>query len=130
MANGDITYLKELGRFTIPGGGGTNTGIAKNNKIVAWGEISGIWEDTNGLKLSVLGGVPALGVSKQDFIGFSVITSGGTASTHEAVFTAALNTTTSNIMVVLDGLTAPAEADVVVLNYLVVGDSNAAPDLT
>ena len=46
MANGDITAIKQLGSFTIPGGGNTLTGVSKNNKVMVWGEITATYVST------------------------------------------------------------------------------------
>jgi hypothetical protein len=129
MANGDITHVKELGRFTIPGGGRTLGGVAKNNKIIVWGEISGTWEDSNGLNLNNEGGRTALGLDTLDYIAFEVKTSGGTNNADEACFTAHLGRDSEEIYVLNDGSTNPSAADTVVLAYFAIGDANNAPDL-
>ncbi len=36
MADSDISYVKELGRYSIPGGGITTTGAAVKNKVMVW----------------------------------------------------------------------------------------------
>ena len=130
MADGDITHVKELGRVALPGTGSSLSGEAKNQKVMVWGEISGTWTDTNGLKLVAMGGIEALGVSALDYIQFHVKSVGGAFSGDEAIFTAALGTDSEEIYVVVDGLTNPTAADACVMSYFAIGDSNAAPDLT
>lgn len=131
MANGDITHIKELGRFTIPGGGFTTAGAAKNNKVMVWGEISGTWVDTNGLRLDNEGFPEALGVSTLDFVNVWVKTTGGNASDDQDLKLAEVDSVTGNIFVVeTDADTNPTAGDTVVLGYFAIGDSNAVADLT
>ena len=131
MANGDITHIKELGRSPLPGGGHTLTGVAKNHKVMVWGEISGSWADgTTGLNLSAKGGVRALGLETLDFVSFNVRTVDGTANVDEAIHTAEFDVTNNIIVVVVDGLTNPTAGNVCVVRYFAIGDGIAAAELT
>lgn len=130
MANGDITHVKELGRFTIPGGGHNLAGGAKNNKVMTWGEINGTWEDTNGLNLNNVGGRRALGLETLDYIQLYVKTVNAVYSGDEAIFTAALGEDSEEIYVVLDGTTNPTAGQICVLSYFAIGDDVSVADLT
>ena len=130
MASGDITAIKELGRFTIPGGGHTTGGLAKNNKVQAWGEITA----TNvaaGLALDALGGVTALGVCTLDFIHLEPRLLNATAPASQAQFSAQLDVLTDKIFIVedLDDSTLVTDGQAVLLRYLVIGDDAGVADL-
>lgn len=131
MANGDITHIKELGRITIPGGGRTTSGVPRQNKVIVWGELRGIYV-TTGLDLSAMGGVVALGVTTLDFSKFEVKYSNALDPATVTIFAANLATGEDKIYVLddLGGGAVPGNAEIVVLQYLVIGDSNAAPELT
>ncbi len=135
MANGDITHIKELGRFSLPGGGHTTAGVPKNNKVLVWGEIQASYVST-GIDLAAMGGVEALGVSTLDFITFETRYSGATAidPTSDLQYLSNLAVDENKIFVA-DQLGAsdpaiPSDGDLVTLRYLVLGDTNAVADLT
>lgn len=129
MANGDITHIKELGRFTIPGGGRTLNGQAANNKVLVFGEISALYVST-GIALDLSGGIRALGVSVLDYIEFEVKTSNDVDHTNSVHLIANLDRITEKIFVGTDAAetTLPTDGHVVVLQYLALGDSSS-PDL-
>ncbi len=131
MANGDVTHVKELGRVTLGGGmgGNTLTGVAKNEKVLVWGEISATWADTTGIKLTDSGGPRALGLATMDYVQFDVKKVDTTFNIDEGIWTAAYNTSTENIMVVIDGLTNPTAGNVCLINYFAVGDNAAVSEL-
>ncbi len=131
MASGDITAIKELGRFTIPGGGHTTAGAAKNDKVLAWGEITATYVAA-GVNLSAKGGVTALGVSTLDFINLESRLLNDAAPASQANFIAELNTVSDKIFILedVDAGTLVTDGQNVLLRYLVIGDSNAVADLT
>lgn len=131
MANGDITHIKELGRFTIPGGGRTTGGVAKNNKVAVWGEISASYVST-GINLSQEGGVVALGLTTLDFITLEVRTSNSVDHASQAQMVANLAQDEDKIYVLIDvdAGTLPTDGHTVVLQYFAIGDSAATVDLT
>ena len=131
MADGDITAVKELGRFTIPGGGSTLAGVAKNNKVMVWGEITATYVAA-GLDLDGVGGVAAFGVDVLDYVDFEVSNIDGNDPATVIMFSAYLARATNKIFMLDDtgGDAKPEDAEAVTLKYLACGDSNAAPELT
>lgn len=131
MANGDITSIKELGRFAIPGAGHTLSGVAKNSKVMAWGEIKGSYVST-GINLHAEGGIRALGVTSADFISLNV-TMTGTG----AVVPTALNGNLANLdvnhkifivdQVGQDNPDIPSAGDLITIQYFVFGDDSSTP---
>lgn len=134
MANGDITSIKELGRYTIPGGGFTTAGAANNNKVVTWGEIKASYAST-GINLTAKGGALALGVSNIDFADLTVRLSGSTGTvvpTDNNLFLANMNATWKIFVVDQEGQANPAvptAGDLITINYLVVGDDTRTVNL-
>ena len=144
MANGDISEIKELGRYSIPGGGKNLVGQAVNQKVLVWGTIEGAYE-TTGLDLPARGGLQALGVSTADFFTLEVRQAGvsGTRTnpTQQKLFKAGReseNGATSGkrgFIFAFDDLGAgspaqPSPGDLITLNFLVLGDDATAPVLT
>jgi hypothetical protein len=138
-SNGDITHIKVFGKFSIPGGGHSRDGVAQNNKVMVWGEIKGTHEDTYGLNFSaataLAGGFAAIGLETCDVIKFDVVSSNGVYNTEAAMFTAGIDRvnaagTGGDIFVTIDGTTNPTAGHVVILRFMAVGNSNAAPALT
>ena len=117
-----ITHVKILSKLTIPGGGYSLTGVAKNNKIIVSGEISGTYLSAEGLDLETEGGPQVLGLEKIDFISFDVKTINGTASVNAGLTTATYNHNLHRIFPALDGKTKPTDAQVCVVKFLAVGD--------
>jgi len=135
--NGDISQISEYGRFAIPGAGHNLQGMAKNNKVVVWGRIKGLYV-TTGLDLDARGGLRALGVSTADYFSLTVRYTGATGAvvpTDLKLFLADLQqTTTVDKIFVADqvGTDAPAEpsnADIITIDYFIVGEDVTAPDL-
>lgn len=131
MADGDITAIRQLGSFTIPGGGNTLTGVAVQNKVMVWGEITATYVAA-GIDLSGAGGVTALGVTTLDFVRFEVSKLDGNEPASQVHFVAALAVDEDRIYLLdnVAGDAKPEDAEVVFLKYLACGDSNAAPELT
>jgi hypothetical protein len=117
-----ITAIKVLSRQTVPGGGSSLTGVAKNNKQIVSGEITGGYLSAEGLDLEAKGGPAALGLETIDFISFDVKTVNGTASVANGVVTATYNHNLHRIFPALDGDTKPTDAQVCVVKFLAVGD--------
>ncbi len=142
MADGDITTLKTLGRYSIPGGGKNLAGAAKNNKVMVWGTIIGTYHATVGLDLGPRGGLRALGVSTVDFFTFEIVQAGvsGTRTnpTSLSLFKAGYEPETGggnvDSIFCFDNLGAsspaqPSAGDLITLNFLVLGDDATAPEL-
>lgn len=131
MADGDITHIKQLGSFTIPGGGNTLTGVAKNNKVIVWGEIRATYVAA-GISFDDAGGITALGLSALDFIRFEVSLLDGNDNATQVHFLASLAVDEDKIYLLdnVAGDAKPENAEVVYLKYLACGDSTAAPELT
>jgi hypothetical protein len=117
-----ITAIKVLSRQTVPGGGSSLTGVAKNNKQIVSGEITGGYLSPVGLDLEAKGGPAALGLETIDFISFDVKTINGTASVEAGVTTALYNHNLHRIFPELDGDTKPTDAHVCVVKFLAIGD--------
>jgi hypothetical protein len=137
MAAGDISSIKRLGRYVIPGSGQNTLGQPKNNKVITWGRITGLYT-SGGLKLNDRGGIRALGVSVADVVHLEVRTAGtaGTPTnpTSDNLFLANLLETTNRIFVVDQvgqaNPTVPEENDQMVIDYLVFGEDADTPELT
>ena len=143
MAAGDITTIKEFGRYSIPGGGVNQGGAPVNNKVMVWGTIEGTYDGTVGLNLDARGGFGALGLTNMDFFSFDVREAGvsGTRTnpTQQALFRVGRENENGGGSVgklfVIDevGAASPAEPsdnDLITLNFLVIGDDASAPVLT
>ena len=143
MANGDITTIKEQGRYSIPGGGIKVGGAAVNNKVLVWGTIEGTYDGTVGLDLGPRGGLKALGVLTADFFTFEVVQAGvsGTRTNPASLlqFVAGYEPATGggnvDSIFVHDQIGAasilePSDGDLITLNFLVLGDDASAPILT
>lgn len=143
MANGDITTIKEQGRYSIPGGGINLAGAAQNNKVVVWGTFEGTYDATVGLDLGSRGGLRALGVSTADYFTFEVKQCGvsGTRTNPAALTGFRAGRENENgggnveSVFVIDqvGAASPAEpsnADLITINFLVIGDDARTPILT
>lgn len=130
MANGDITHIKELGRFTVPGGGRTLNGLASNNKVFVFGELSATYVST-GIALNGAGGIQAFGLSTLDYIEFEVVTVNDVDHASTVHSMANLARRSDKIFVGTDiaETTLPSDGHVVVLQYFAIGDSSR-PDLT
>lgn len=132
MANGDITAIKKLFRVALPGGGHTNTGVAKNNKVLVVGEITATYVST-GISLVNEGGVKALGAETADFLKFSLNTTDGASIADDALYLIQLDHADGLIYMLEDvgaaNAAAPTDGDAVTLRYLLVGDAHVA-DLT
>jgi len=135
MADGDITSIKELGRYTLPGGGFTTAGVAKNNKVVAWGEIIGTYKST-GIDLTAKGGSLALGVSEIDFIDLTVTKTGVAGTTvpvSDKLSLANINATWKIFVVDEEGQANPAvptAGDIITIQYMVMGDDTRTVEFT
>jgi hypothetical protein len=117
-----ITHVKVLSRQTVPGGGQSLNGLAKNNKQIVSGEISGTYLSAEGLDLLSVGGTHALGLEKLDFISFDVKTINATASVANGVVSATYNHNLHRIFPALDGDTKPTDGHICVVKFLAVGD--------
>ena len=137
MGNGDISSIVQLGRYEIPGGGQSAIGGKKNNKVITWGRITGLYAST-GLNLTAKGGVRAFGVSKADVVNLEVRTAGTTGTptnpTSNNLFLANLLETTDKIFVCdqmgIANPAVPTAGDQIVIDFLVFGDDAGAPELT
>ena len=143
MANGDITTIKEAGRYSIPGGGINLAGAHVNNKVLVWGTIIGTYDSTVGLDLGPRGGLAALGVTNCDFFTFEVRQAGvsGTRTnpTSLDMFRAGYEPANGggnvDSIFVIDEVgdadpAEPSDADLITLNFLALGDDATAPILT
>ena len=130
MANGDI-QVKVLYRQSL-GGGVDATGVAKNTKILVIGEITGTYVAA-GLAVNKLGGPNAFGVRNLDFLKLNPITIDSIYPTAEKLFKADYDVTNQKIFLLEDLGAAdpakPADADVVLLKFIAVGDDADAPEL-
>jgi hypothetical protein len=131
MANGDITSIKILGRVVLPGGGQTNTGVAKQNKTIVWGEIIGTSAAT-GFDLAGYesGGVKMLGLETLDVIDFEFRSVSGSAMANDKLYLADLNRDTNKIFMLEDVGAAdsivPTAGDTIKLRFLAIGDAHVA----
>ena len=143
MANGDITTIKEQGRYSIPGGGRNLAGAPQNNKVLVWGTIEGTYDGTVGLDLGPRGGLRALGVSTADFFTFEVKQAGVTGTRtnpaslaqFEAGYEGVFGGGNVDSIFVVDQVGAanvaePSDGDLITINFLVCGDDASAPILT
>ena len=134
MANGDITSIEELGRYTIPGAGHNLAGVAKNNKVLVWGRLTGLYVST-GLDLAAEGGKLALGVEPADHINLSVRYTGATGTTVPADQTQFLaNLDSSDKIFIVDQVgtadpAIPTAGDTIVIDYFVIGEDARSPEL-
>ena len=134
MANGDITSIKELGRYSFPGGGITTGGAAQNNKVTVWGEIVASYVST-GIDLTAKGGPTALGLTSIDFIEFEARTTGAASAiypTDNNLNVVNMNATWKIFLVDQEGQANPAvptAGDIITLKYFATGDSST-PELT
>lgn len=132
--NGDISRITELGRISIPGGGHNNIGQAKNNKVLVWGRLTGLYVSTG---MDVLrhgsGDGGAFGLETIDHVSLNVRTSNAANPTNENCFIANLSIPLGKIYVV-DGIgqanpAVPAAGQVMVIDYAIIGEELAAPEL-
>lgn len=138
MASGDITTVKEYGRYAIPGAGHNLQGQAKNNKVLVWGQLIGTYV-TTGMDLEAIGGLKALGVSTCDFFCFNVRYSGAagtTVCTDMAVPVVDYEQASGNpgkIFVADEAgaanIAEPTDADIITIDFLVIGEDATAPEL-
>jgi hypothetical protein len=131
MADGDITSIKELGRYTIPGSGRSIHGLAQNDKVVAWGQLTGTYE-TTGLDLAAKGGRRALGVADADFVGLTVRTSNAAVPAADTQFLANLDI--SDKIFVCDQVgtanpAVPTPGEIIVIDYVIMGTDARNTDL-
>jgi hypothetical protein len=135
--NGDISQISEYGRFAIPGAGHNLTGTAKNNKVIVWGRIKGLYK-TTGLNLAARGGLRALGVSTADYFTLTVRYTGAagtTVPTDLKLFLADLQQTTTVDKIFVadeagtDNPAEPSDADIITIDYFIVGEDVTAPEL-
>ena len=131
MASGDITSIKELGRFAITGAGHNLNGIAKNNKVMACGEIKGSYVST-GINLANEGGTRALGVSTADFISLSVKFTGTGAIVPTALNGFLANLDVNDKIFLVDQIgqdnpTVPTAGDLITIDYVVLGEDTSQP---
>lgn len=134
--DGDIRVITELGRTSIPGAGHSKEGAAKNNKVITWGRITGLYK-TTGLDLvrhGQEGG--AFGLSTIDHVSLSVRTAGtaGTPTnpTSDNQFLAELGN--ANKIFVVDQMgqanpAVPSDTDTIVIDYVAIGEELGAPEL-
>lgn len=143
MASGDITTIKILGSYPIPGGGRNATGQPVNQKIMVWGQLEGTYDATKGLDLTTRGGLQAFGVSTADFFSFEVKQCGvaGTRTNPTTLkgFEAGRENENGGGNVgsifVIDQVgaatvTPPSDNDLITVNFVVCGDDAGAPILT
>ena len=139
MGDSDISYIKELGRYSIPGAGVNSVGGAVNNKVLVWGRLEGEY-DTLGLDLLARGTLRALGVENADFFTFEMRQAGVTGTrtnpTTLKLFKAHLQqTTVPGRIFCFDQLGAaspaePSDSDIITLDFICLGDDARVPVLT
>ncbi len=144
MANGDITTIKILGSYPIPGGGRNLTGANENNKILVWGQLEGTYDSTKGLDLTPRGGLGAFGITGEaDFFSFEVKQCGVAGTRTDPASLAQFEAARENengggnvgSIFVVDQVGAanveePSDADLITINFIVCGDDATAPVLT
>ena len=135
MADGDITTIKEYGRYEIPGGGHSVSGVAQNNKVLVWGQIVGTYV-TTGLDLSGAGGCKVFGLTNLDFLTMDVRYCGSTSTTVPTdmnLFLATLERSSDKIFVAdqvgADTPAEPSDAEAVTIDFLVMGESANTPSM-
>ena len=133
MADGDITAIKELGRISLPGGGRNTDGLAKNNKVMTWGEITATYVST-GLALGAKGGVRVFGVDTLDFLSLEARLVNAADPETDKNFLANWASLEDKIYICDEvgqaNPAVPSNADAVRLRWFAIGDGNAAPELT
>jgi hypothetical protein len=129
MAAGDVTHIKILGKFTIPGGGSTLTGVAKNNKVMIWGELEGEYDAAgNGINLTPRGGAAtAFGLETLDHLSLTVKTSNAVDAAATVLQSAQLAVDADNVFVSIDDAegTEPTDSHAVIISFFAIGDSAA-----
>ena len=134
MADGDITTITEYGRINIPGSGTSLTGLAGNNKVMVWGQMVATY-DTLGLSLDTAGGVRALGVANADFLSLEVRQGGATATANPTDMNLflAIKDTADKIFIMdqvgADSPAEPSDAESFTVDWFVIGDNAASPEL-
>ena len=141
MANGEISNIVELGRFSLPGGGVTTAGVFVQNKVLVWGVVTaaylaaGINPAASGSPMGASGTLAKLfGVENIDFCELTVTVTSGQVADKDNIRTFVLDRG-SDLIFGLEGIgqaqaTEPSDGDVVELSYLVVGDSSSYTELT
>jgi hypothetical protein len=132
--NGDVSQITELGRFSIPGAGHNNVGQAKNNKVIVWGRLTGLYVTTG---MDVLrhghGNGGAFGLDTIDHVSLTVRTSNGGNPTDENLFVANLSIPLGKIYVVDQvgqaNPATPGNGEEIVIDYCLIGEELAAPEL-
>ena len=133
---GDISRIKELGRYSIPGAGHNNIGQAVNNKTIVWGRLQGLYKST-GLDLVRHGGTAtAFGLSHLDHVSLTVRYAGASGTTVPATnlqFLANVTHLLGKIFVVDQVGTAnpavPTAGDTIIIDYVAIGDELDAVEL-
>ena len=127
--NGDISRIIELGRYNVPGVGHNNVGQAKNEKVLVWGRLRGLYAST-GLDLLRHGGTAtAFGLETLDHISLTVrfAGSGGTVlPTADKGYLANVTHALGKIFVVDETGAAnpavPTAGDIIHIDYVAFGD--------
>ncbi len=123
--------IKTLSRFTVPGGGYTTAGVAKNNKTVVIGQMSITSYTTGGEVVS-----PAsVGLDAIDFLTALDIRTVNNAATEPAATAIPLSAyiqSTNKLLIIIDHDTNTEvnSGEAASLRFLAVGDSGTVADLT
>ena len=133
MADGDISAVKVLYRHTLSGGLNA-AGAGANDKVLVVGEITAAYLAA-GIAVEKLGGPgAAFGVSNIDILKLEPVLSGSTSTDAQAISLASYDHVNQKIFYVIDegaGTPAdPADAVVVTMRFLCIGDDAGAPSLT
>lgn len=132
MADGDVTAIKVLYRQTLSGGVNA-TGGGANDKVLVVGELTATYLEA-GIAVNKVGGPGAFGVTNIDVLKLEAVTSGSTYTDARQISIASYDHVNQKIFYVIDEGAAtpadPADAVVVTMRFLCIGDDAGAPVLT
>lgn len=120
-----VTGIKILGKSRVEGGGHDVNGVAKNDKIFVWGELTGTYA-ANGISFSP-GDVGISGTF--DFINLQAVTVNSVSFADTTQIYAAYDEA-NNLLHLMDDIDGNDEAGstAFVVNFFACGSSGAAPD--
>jgi len=120
-----ITSIKILGKSRVEGGGFTSTGLARNNKVMVWGELTGTYAAAG------VSFVPEdIGISGTfDFINLQAESVNSVNFKNDTQIYAAFDPVLA-VLNLMDDVDSNDEAGTTafVVNFFAIGDSTAAPD--
>jgi len=133
--NGDVTSIKELGHFDLPGAGHTRLGAASNNKSIRWGTIVGTFLAA-GIALDRFGedGRP-FGLDELDHVSIECTTAGAASAIYPTSGKGIRATINVNNKIFIcdtqgaDTPVRPTDGDVITFNYVAFGSTYTSPEL-